>query len=126
MDTKFQETERRLDAVTWKVDQLISVKTDTGNTQLLRLSESVKKLLITKGTKQRIIGVIVVGAGESLSPAKLVQSLADIKADFSSVVAEVEQLKAEQQAAMQDILVEFKNTMEAAEQLKGKLDRPDN
>ena len=54
------------------------------------------------------------------------QSLADIKADFSSVVAEVEQLKADQQSAMQDILVEFKNTMEAAEQLKGKLDRPDN
>ena len=61
-----------------------------------------------------------------MSPAKLVQSLADIKADFSSVVAEVEQLKADQQSAMQDILVEFKNTMEAAEQLKGKLDRPDN
>lgn len=48
LDTKFQETERRLDAVTWKVDQLISVKTDTGNIQLLRLSEFDQNLLITK------------------------------------------------------------------------------
>merc|ERR1712096_561259 len=91
LDTKFQETERRLDTVAWKVDQLVKVDTE---------------------------------GGESLSAAKLLQNLQEVKKDFATVVKEVEQLKSEQQTAMATILHEFQTAMGTAEQLKGRLDLP--
>jgi len=91
LDNKFQETERRLDTVAWKVDQLVRVDTE---------------------------------GGESLSAAKLLQNLQDVKKDFASVVKEVEQLKADQQTAMASILQEFQAAMSTAEQLEGRLDLP--
>ena len=91
LDTKFQETERRLDTVAWKVDQLVKVDTE---------------------------------GGESLSAAKLLQNLQEVKKDFSTVMKEVEQLKTDQQTAMAAILQEFQTAMGTAEQLKGRLDIP--
>ena len=85
LDNKFQETERRLDTMAWKVDQLVKVDTE---------------------------------GGESLSAARLLQNLQEVKKDFASVVKEVEQLKTDQQTAMASILQEFQTAMGTAEQLK--------
>jgi len=88
LDSKFQDTERRLDLVSWKVDQLVKNEVDTG---------------------------------ESLSAAKLLAGLQEVKKEFGEVTKEVEQLRTSQQEAMAQILQEFQTAMTAAEQLKEKL-----
>ena len=93
LDTKFQETEKKLDNVSWKVEQLVKVDTSGQG-------------------------------GESLSAAQLMRNVQEIRQEFTSLVQEVEDLKAEQQSAMTNILGELKTVMETAEQLQGKLNLP--
>ena len=93
LDTKFQETEKKLDNVSWKVDQLVKVDSSGQG-------------------------------GESLSPAQLMRNVQEIRQEFTSLVQEVEDLKIEQQTAMNSILGELKGVMETAEQLQGKLNMP--
>ena len=93
LDTKFQETEKKLDNVSWKVDQLVKVDSSGQG-------------------------------GESLSPAQLMRNVQEIRQEFTSLVQEVEDLKVEQQTAMNSILGELKGVMETAEQLQGKLNMP--
>ena len=92
LDSKFQETEKKLDTVAWKVEQL--VKVDTAGTA---------------------------AGGNSLSAAQLLTSVQEIRKDFNSLVGEVEQLKNDQQTAMNDIMQELRTAMETAEQLQGNL-----
>ena len=93
LDTKFQETEKKLDNVSWKVDQLVKVDSSGQG-------------------------------GESLAPAQLMRNVQEIRQEFTSLVQEVEDLKVEQQTAMNSILGELKGVMETAEQLQGKLNMP--
>ena len=95
LDSKFQETEKKLDTVAWKVEQL--VKVDTAG---------------------------AAAAGNSLSAAQLLSSVQEIRKDFNSLVGEVEQLKNDQQTAMNDIMQELRTAMETAEQLQGNLNMP--
>lgn len=91
LGNKFEEAERRLDKVQWKVDQLTAVEA---------------------------------GAGETLSTAKLVESLQDVRRDFAEVVGEVEKLKTDQQEAMTAILAEFQTAMKNAEDMNEQLNLP--
>jgi len=93
LDSKFQETEKKLDTVTWKVEQL--VKVDTAGP-----------------------------AGNTLSAAQMLTSVQEIRKDFNSLVAEVEQLKSDQQSAMNEILQELRTAQETAEQLQDNLNMP--
>ena len=93
LDSKFQETEKKLDNVSWKVEQLVKVDSSA--------------------------------AGDnSLSAAQLLTSVQDIRSEFSSLVQEVEQLKTDQQTAMNSIMQELQSAMASAEQLQGKLNTP--
>ena len=91
LETKFQETEKRLDTVAWKVDKLISPPTV---------------------------------AGETLSTCRLLAKLQEVKEDFKSVTAEVEQLRVEQKTTMTSIIAEIKEVMNSTDTLKDKLNMP--
>ena len=64
LDSKFQETEKKLDSVSWKVEQLVKVESGAAG-----------------------------AAGDSLSAAQLLTSVQEIRRDFGALVGEVEQLK---------------------------------
>ena len=64
LDSKFQETEKKLDSVSWKVEQLVKVESAAAG-----------------------------AAGDSLSAAQLLTSVQEIRRDFGALVGEVEQLK---------------------------------
>jgi len=91
LESKFDDTEKRLDKVAWKVDQLTGLEA---------------------------------GAGETLSTTKLIESLQDVRRDFAEVVGEVEKLKADQQEAMASILAEFQTVLKSADDMKDKLNMP--
>merc|ERR1712059_78670 len=91
LDAKFHDTEKRLDLVTWKVDQLTSLPTE---------------------------------CGETLTTSRLLSSLQEVRAEFKTVVGEVEQLKKDQQTAMTSILAEIQTAMNSSDTLKQKLNMP--
>ena len=81
LDNKFQETEKKLDNVSWKVEQLVKVETSAGS------------------------------GSDSLSAAQLLSNVQEIRSDFNSLVQLVEQLIQEQQNNMTNFLQKQQNTM---------------
>ena len=81
LDNKFQETEKKLDNVSWKVEQLVKVETSAGS------------------------------GADSLSAAQLLSNVQEIRNDFNSLVQLVEQLIQEQQNNMTNFLQKQQNTM---------------
>ena len=93
LDNKFQVTEKKLDNMSWKVEQLTKLDSAAGD--------------------------------NSLSAAQLLTSVQEIREEFTGLVQEVEQLKTEQQTAMNNIMQELQTAMSSAEQLQSKLNMPD-
>ena len=93
LDNKFQVTEKKLDNMSWKVEQLTKLDSAAGD--------------------------------NSLSAAQLLTSVQEIRQEFTGLVQEVEQLKTEQQTAMNNIMQELQTAMSSAEQLQSKLNMPD-
>ena len=80
-----------------------------------------KKLDNVSWKVEKLVEVEAAGGGETLSAAKLISSVQEIRKEFNSIVQEVESLKQEQENAMSSILQELKTTMETADQLQEKL-----
>ena len=85
-----------------------------------------KKLDNVSWKVEKLVEVEATGDGETLSAAKLISSVQEIRKEFKSLVQEVESLKQEQENAMSSILQELKTTMETADQLQEKLHVEDN
>ena len=80
-----------------------------------------KKLDNVSWKVEKLVQVEATGGGESLSAAKLISSVQEIRKEFKSIVQEVESLKQEQENAMSSILQELRTTMETADQMQNKL-----
>ena len=80
-----------------------------------------KKLDNVSWKVEKLVEVEAAGGGETLSAAKLISSVQEIRKEFNSIVQEVESLKQEQENAMSSILQELRTTMETADQMQNKL-----
>ena len=80
-----------------------------------------KKLDNVSWKVEKLVQVEAAGGGETLSAAKLISSVQEIRKEFNSIVQEVESLKQEQENAMSSILQELRTTMETADQMQNKL-----
>ena len=80
-----------------------------------------KKLDNVSWKVEKLVEVEAAGGGETLSAAKLISSVQEIRKEFRSIVQEVESLKQEQENAMSSILQELRTTMETADQMQNKL-----
>ena len=80
-----------------------------------------KKLDNVSWKVEKLVQVEAAGGGETLSAAKLISSVQEIRKEFNSIVQEVESLKHEQENAMSSILQELRTTLETADQMQNKI-----